>query len=85
MLLGILLHAAIPYLHMRFPAWPVQDTHQSRVFDVNLFAVHEFRMQLFFLLAGFFGASALCPLRPPPTAISPAAADRRPAGACDGD
>ena len=56
MLLGILLHAAIPYLHMRFPAWPVQDEHRSLVFDVSLLAIHDFRMQAFFLLAGFFGA-----------------------------
>ncbi|HEX3150953.1 MAG TPA: acyltransferase family protein [Gemmataceae bacterium] len=56
MLLGILLHAAIPYLHTKFPAWPVQDRHRSVFFDVILLGIHDFRMQAFFLLAGFFGA-----------------------------
>jgi glucan biosynthesis protein C len=56
MLLGVLLHAAIPYTATRVPFWPVRDTHRSVAFDVVLLAVHDFRMQVFFLLAGFFGA-----------------------------
>jgi glucans biosynthesis protein C len=56
MLLGVLLHAAVPYMSIPVPFWPVRDAHGSKVFDLLLFAVHDFRMQVFFLLAGFFGA-----------------------------
>ena len=56
MLLGVLLHAAIPYTTIPVPFWPVQDTHGIPALDLFLFAVHDFRMQAFFLLAGFFGA-----------------------------
>lgn len=55
MFLGILLHAAIPYTKFPLPFWPVQDGERSGVFDVFLLVVHDFRMQAFFLLAGFFG------------------------------
>ena len=56
MLLGVLLHAAIPYVTISVPFWPVQDSRGHPAFDLFLFAVHDFRMQVFFLLAGFFGA-----------------------------
>jgi peptidoglycan/LPS O-acetylase OafA/YrhL len=56
MLLGVLLHAAIPYVMQPVPFWPVQDDRGHPVFDLFLVAIHEFRMQAFFLLAGFFGA-----------------------------
>lgn len=55
MLLGVLLHAAVPYVTIPPPFWPVQETHHSVGFDLFLFAIHDFRMQVFFLLAGFFG------------------------------
>jgi hypothetical protein len=55
MFLGILLHAAIPYTKFPLPFWPVQDGERSSIFDVFLLVVHDFRMQTFFLLAGFFG------------------------------
>ncbi len=55
MFLGILLHAAIPYTKFPLPFWPVQDGERSSIFDVFLLIVHDFRMQTFFLLAGFFG------------------------------
>jgi hypothetical protein len=35
--------------------WPVRDNDQTPLADVFLIAVHDFRMQLFFVLAGFFG------------------------------
>ena len=51
MLLGIALHGAVSY----FPAmWPVQDPEQSEGFQLFVESVHGFRMQLFFLLSGFF-------------------------------
>jgi glucans biosynthesis protein C len=56
MLLGVLLHAGLSYTATRVPFWPVRDTHQSVVFDIGLLAIHSFRMQVFFLFAGFFGA-----------------------------
>jgi len=55
MFLGILLHAAIPYMKHPLPFWPLRDSRRCELFDACLAAVHDFRMQLFFLLAGFFG------------------------------
>lgn len=53
MLLGIALHAAMSFI----PApWPVQDTHPSTSIGIFVAAVHGFRMQLFFLVSGFFTA-----------------------------
>ena len=57
MLLGILIHAGIPYAAtIKVPFWPVHDARGTVTLDLFLFAVHDFRMQTFFLLAGFFGA-----------------------------
>lgn len=54
MFLGILLHAG-----MSFPTkqdfWPIRDRVTTPFADVLLIMIHDFRMQLFFLLAGFFG------------------------------
>jgi peptidoglycan/LPS O-acetylase OafA/YrhL len=55
MFLGVALHAAISFMANPPPFWPVRDADPSPVADVFLFAVHDFRMQMFFLLAGFFG------------------------------
>ena len=55
MLLGIGLHASLAF----FPSfWPVQDKGASDAggFDWFLYAVHGFRMPVFFLLSGFFTA-----------------------------
>ncbi len=55
MLLGIGLHASLAF----FPApWWVQDRTSSYegLFDEFLWAVHGFRMPVFFLLSGFFTA-----------------------------
>ena len=56
MLLGVLLHAGVPYATIPVPFWPVHDARGTKALDLFLFAVHDFRMQAFFLLAGFFGA-----------------------------
>ncbi len=51
MLLGIGLHVSLSF----FPLpWPVQDTQQSGLFALFMLAIHGFRMQLFFLLSGYF-------------------------------
>jgi hypothetical protein len=55
MLLGVVLHAGVSFATMPVPFWAVHDAHPNALVDVALFAVHDFRMQLFFVLAGFFG------------------------------
>ena len=56
MFLGILLHGMISFMDMAIPFWPARDDERSPVADLFVFVVHVFRMQTFFLLAGFFGA-----------------------------
>jgi peptidoglycan/LPS O-acetylase OafA/YrhL len=55
MFLGVALHAAMSFLATDPGFWPVRDNHPTPLADVFLVAVHTFRMQLFFVLAGFFG------------------------------
>ncbi|MBM3979880.1 MAG: hypothetical protein FJ304_06280 [Planctomycetes bacterium] len=55
MFLGVLLHAGISFMETPPNFWPVRDAAPTPLADVLLIAVHDFRMQLFFLLAGFFG------------------------------
>ena len=55
MFLGIALHAFLAYTTTPIPFWPVRDPSRTFFGDVFVYAVHEFRMQTFFLLAGFFG------------------------------
>lgn len=55
MFLGVLLHAAISFMETPPAFWPVRDAAPTPLADALLIAVHDFRMQLFFLLAGFFG------------------------------
>jgi peptidoglycan/LPS O-acetylase OafA/YrhL len=54
MLLGIGLHALLAYTATTVPFWPVHDSERSPAADILVYTVHEFRMQTFFLLAGFF-------------------------------
>ena len=53
MLLGIALHAALAYIPGG--AWMVSD-EQVAPLGMLVIGVHGFRMQLFFLLSGFFAA-----------------------------
>jgi peptidoglycan/LPS O-acetylase OafA/YrhL len=55
MFLGVLLHAGLSFMKNPPGFWPVRDNDPTPLADVFLLAVHDFRMQLFFLLAGFFG------------------------------
>jgi peptidoglycan/LPS O-acetylase OafA/YrhL len=55
MFLGVVLHVAISFMATPPAFWPVRDAEPTPAADVFLLAVHDFRMQLFFLLAGFFG------------------------------
>lgn len=56
MLLGLVLHSAITYEVYENSAWSLKDsiTHISNDYIVSL--IHTFRMQIFFLIAGFFGS-----------------------------
>lgn len=58
MMLGIVLHSAITYGTIDYGnSWILKDpisTHISNDFIVAF--IHSFRMQIFFLVAGFFGA-----------------------------
>lgn len=56
MILGVLLHAGLPYATIPLGGvWPYKDIQAERpLFDYALVAIHAFRMPLFFLLAGFF-------------------------------
>ncbi len=55
MYLGVVLHVTISFMATPPAFWPVRDNEPTPLADVFLIAVHDFRMQLFFLLAGFFG------------------------------
>lgn len=54
MLLGIVLHAAIAYKVFPNPTWPADDAYHSYWYDGAYWMIHTFRMQLFYLVAGFF-------------------------------
>lgn len=54
MLLGIFLHAILSFTELPVPFWPAHDSERSVIADVFVCIVHDFRMQTFFLLAGFF-------------------------------
>lgn len=53
MFLGIVLHGALSFMVTPIP-WPARDTEGHWSFDVMVGFIHGFRMQAFFLLAGFF-------------------------------
>ena len=56
MLLGILLHALMPFIGIPEEYFPLQDTSQAPWMAIGLYAIHGFRMPLFFLISGFFTA-----------------------------
>lgn len=51
MFLGIALHGSLSFVE--FP-WPVQDSRQHDLFGLFFFAVHGFRMPMFFFVSGYF-------------------------------
>jgi len=53
MLLGIVLHAALPYIPDIDAFWP-QDNQSSYLITAIFQFIHVWRMPLFFILAGFF-------------------------------
>lgn len=58
LLLGIVFHAAIPFLP-EFDLWLVLDQVRSRPVGWLTFTLHTFRMTTFFVLAGYFGRMLL--------------------------
>ena len=54
MLLGIFFHASLAYVDPPQTYWIVQDESRSLGFGAFAWASHSFRMQLFFVMAGFF-------------------------------
>ncbi len=63
MLLGVILHAGMAYMITPEVSWP-KAKGGSPVFDICNLAIHGFRMQIFFLIAGFFGRLLLNRLGP---------------------
>ncbi|ACB74400.1 acyltransferase family protein [Opitutus terrae] len=55
LLAGVVLHAALAYLPGGAPAWAVVDRNTHVGFAIFVLVVHSFRLEVFFLLAGFFG------------------------------
>ena len=58
MLLGLVLHSALTYnVTVYGDAWSLKDPQSKSLFcDYIVLLIHSFRMPLFFLVAGFFGA-----------------------------
>jgi surface polysaccharide O-acyltransferase-like enzyme len=56
MLLGVYLHAALAYMYTPHGVSPVIDNSKSFFFDMTVAGIHGFRMQLFYVVAGFFAA-----------------------------
>jgi len=58
LLLGIVFHASLSFLPI-FIGWAVMDISTSPVVALFVQVSHSFRMELFFLIAGFFGHMTL--------------------------
>ena len=58
MLLGLVLHSALTYnVTYHGDAWSLKDPETTHIFSDSLvFLIHSFRMPIFFVVAGFFGA-----------------------------
>ena len=53
MLLGLVTHGVLPFKATGVGSYPIHDCERTVLADACYFAVHDFRMQLFFVLAGF--------------------------------
>jgi glucan biosynthesis protein C len=56
MILGIVIHSAINYSSSDDMTWPLRAKDTSNIFYFIVDILHTFRMPVFFLIAGFFGA-----------------------------
>lgn len=57
LILGIVFHAALSFMPF-FIGWAVMDVSTSPLAAMFVVASHSFRMEVFFLIAGFFGHMA---------------------------
>ena len=57
MLLGLAVHGLLPFKASDIGRFPIDDRHEHILADCIYFALHDFRMQLFFVVAGFAAAS----------------------------
>ncbi len=58
LLLGIVFHAAMSFVPV-FIGWAVMDVSTSQIVAVFALVSHSFRLELFFLIAGFFSRQTL--------------------------
>lgn len=58
LVLGVVFHASLSFMPV-FMGWAVQDVSTGSAVMTFVTISHAFRMELFFLLAGFFGCMAL--------------------------
>jgi peptidoglycan/LPS O-acetylase OafA/YrhL len=56
MFLGLVIHVSLSFVEPLVPIWPASDSDPSLFYTVLCYFIHSFRMQIFFLIAGFFGA-----------------------------
>jgi glucan biosynthesis protein C len=57
MMLGLVLHSALTYnVTYHGNTWVLKDAETSIATDFLVLMIHSFRMPIFFLIAGFFGA-----------------------------
>jgi len=57
MILGVFLHSAITYSYLEYDGWPLYNSKEGHLFFDWLFGIiHIFRMPIFFIISGFFGA-----------------------------
>jgi glucans biosynthesis protein C len=56
MLLGLVIHSSMSYSSSNDMSWPLRAKDTSDVFYYLVDLIHAFRMPVFFLIAGFFGA-----------------------------
>jgi glucan biosynthesis protein C len=57
LMLLLVLHASISYMITPLgTTWPFKDSSTSVIFDIAGAFIHTFRLPLFFVMAGFFGA-----------------------------
>ena len=57
MLLGLVIHSAVTYGTFEGYHWPLKDPESTSIFmDYTVLFIHAFRMPIFFVVAGFFGA-----------------------------
>tara|TARA_R110002073_G_scaffold118918_1_gene258644 strand:+ start:538905 stop:540119 length:1215 start_codon:yes stop_codon:yes gene_type:complete len=54
MLLGVVLHGGMAYMDNVWSKWVANDPASNHAFDTMFWFIHLFRMQVFFLIAGFF-------------------------------